>query len=173
MRLPTIGQATVTALLASATDAMWQAQCALAGASELQLNADVEVRSSFGKGLGVFALRDIPVETVVARYTGRLYSMPEFEEAVDKGATTGDYAFQVIPGWVIDGEDPERSSWSRYVNHSLRRQNCHAFPGPGFIYLEAIQDIPAGSELFFNYGDDYWIDRAPPTSLRRVAIDLL
>ena len=49
---------------------------------------------------------------------------------------------------------------------------CHP-PRPGFIYLEAVQDIPAGSELFFDYGDDYWVDRAPSTSLRRVVIDLL
>ena len=118
--------------------------------------------------------RDIPVETVVARYSGQLYSMPEFEDALFEKTTTGDYAFGLplagiegrlsplgcplvvvrrlqrdplaVPvvrfitlslslpllyptGWVIDGENPETSSWSRYVNHSLRRQNCHAFPG--------------------------------------------
>ena len=148
--LPTMSPTTVTALVASATDALWAARCTLAGSGELRLNEDVEVRPSFGKGLGIFALRDIPVETVVSRYTGQLYSLPEFEEAIYQGVTTGDYAFQVIPGWVVDGEDPERSSWSRYMNHSLRRQNCHAFSGPGFIYIEAIQDIPKGSELFFN-----------------------
>ena len=38
--------------------------------------------------------RDIPVETVVARYSGRLYSMPEFEDALYAETTTGDYAFQ-------------------------------------------------------------------------------
>ena len=121
--------------------------------------------------------RDIPVETVVARYSGQLYSLPEFEQALVEETTTGDYAFGLsvagIPGWIIDGENPETSSWSRYVNHSLRRQNCHAFPGNGFIYLEAIQDIAAGDELFFNYGDDYWEDRAPSDSQRRIVIDLL
>ena len=121
--------------------------------------------------------RDIPVETVVARDSGQLYSLPEFEQALAEETTTGDYAFGLsvagIPGWIIDGENPETSSWSRYVNHSLRRQNCHAFPGPGYIYLEATQDIAAGDELFFNYGDEYWEDRAPSDSLRRIVIDLL
>ena len=32
--------------------------------------------------------------------------------------------------------------------------------------------LPAGNELFFCYGDDYWEDRAPENSLRRIAIDL-
>ena len=31
--------------------------------------------------------------------------MAEFEQALLADETTGDYAFQVIPGWVVDGED--------------------------------------------------------------------
>ena len=53
MRLP----AAVTALVASATDAMWQANVAATGQDQLRLNEDVEIRPSFGKGMGVFALR--------------------------------------------------------------------------------------------------------------------
>ena len=34
--------------------------------------------------------RDIPVETVVARYSGQLYSMPEFEAALFEDSTSGD-----------------------------------------------------------------------------------
>ena len=63
--------------------------------------------------------------------------MAEFEQALLADETTGDYAFQVIPGWVVDGEDPERSSWSRYVNHSMRRQNCHAFSGHDAVLRRA------------------------------------
>ena len=78
-----------------------------------------------------------------------------------------------MPGWIIDGEDAERSSWARYINHSLRRRNCFAFSGPGFVYFKATKDIPKGGELFFQYGGDYWEDRAPERSWRRIAIDLL
>ena len=156
MRLPP-GTATVTALLSSATDAMWKATVAATGKDQLRLNEDVELRPSFGKGMGVFAMRcarthtsvcscaafrvrvplsvphsaphpvltacvprayhmhaicspepgtpaptphtqhplgrDIPVETVVARYSGQLYSMPEFEAALFEDTTSGDYAF--------------------------------------------------------------------------------
>lgn len=65
--------------------------------------------------------RDIPVETVVARYTGRLYSMPEFEDALVEEATTGDYAFQVIPGWVIDGAES-------HVETARCLAKCHGAP---------------------------------------------
>ena len=51
------GTATVTALLASATDAMWSATVAATGKDQLRLNEDVELRPSFGKGMGVFAMR--------------------------------------------------------------------------------------------------------------------
>ena len=101
---PTLGPTALTALMASATDIMWQARCAFTSTEELRLNRDVEVRPSFGKGQGVFAMRDIPVGTVVARYNGKLYSLPEFEQALIDESTSGDYAFQLIPGWVIDGE---------------------------------------------------------------------
>jgi hypothetical protein len=133
----TTGASPVTTLLSRATDAVWQARCALVGSGELQLGKDIELRPSFGKGMGVFALRNIPVETVLSRYSGQLYSVAEFEQALLADETTGDYAFQVIPGWVVDGEDPERSSWSRYVNHSMRRQNCHAFSGHDAVLRRA------------------------------------
>ena len=57
MRLPAPATATVTALLASATDAMWKASVAATGKDQLRMNEDVELRPSFGKGMGVFALR--------------------------------------------------------------------------------------------------------------------
>ena len=49
--------AAVTALVASATDKMWEANVAATGKDQLRLNEDVEIRPSFGKGMGVFALR--------------------------------------------------------------------------------------------------------------------
>ena len=115
----------------------------------------------------------IPDEAVVARYSGRLYSRAAFDAAGAAGETSGDYALELMPGWIIDGEDAERSSWARYINHSLRRRNCFAFSGPGFVYFKATKDIPKGGELFFQYGPDYWEDRAPERSWRRIAIDLL
>ena len=162
-----------TSLLAAASDLAWQTRCAATGTAALRLGEDVEVRPSPGKGRGVFALRDIPDEAVVARYAGRLYAQAAFDAAESAGETSGDYALELAPGWIIDGEDPERSSWARYINHSMRRRNCFALSGPGFIYLRATKDIPKGGELFFEYGDDYWQERAPERSWRRVAIDLL
>ncbi len=49
--------AAVTALVASATDKMWEANVRATGKDQLRLNEDVEIRPSFGKGMGVFALR--------------------------------------------------------------------------------------------------------------------
>ena len=170
--------------------------------------------------------RDIPVETVVARYSGQLYSMPEFEDALFEKTTTGDYAFG-LPLAGIEGRlsplgcplvvvrrlqrDPLAVPVVRFITLSLslsptlvpnrlghrRREprdeqlvalrqpqpappELPRLPGvrltltltptltlpptlsrtltvtttrPGFIYLEAVQDIAAGDELFFDYGE--------------------
>jgi hypothetical protein len=193
--------------------------------------------------------RDIPVETVVARYSGQLYSMPEFEDALFEKTTTGDYAFG-LPLAGIEGRlsplgcplvvvrrlqrDPLAVPVVRFItlslslSHSCTQQagsstartprraagratsttacaartatpsrgeanpnpnpdpnptpnpkpnpNPNPKPNPnpnpkpkpkpslsrtltvtttrpGFIYLEAVQDIAAGDELFFDYGE--------------------
>ena len=81
-------------------------------------------------------------------------------------------------GWTVDGDDPVRSNCLRFCNHSVRRANCEAGSIRAFdeelgIFLKASRPINQGEELFFNYGDEYWADRAPSDSLRRVVIDLL
>ena len=81
---------------------------------------------------------------------------------------------------MVDGEDPQTSSWQRYINHSLRRQNCVAGACRAFghtlgIYLEASRPIEAGSELFSDYGHVYWDSELGSNRLRlrRLIVDFL
>ena len=90
-------------------DTIWAARRA-AGLQEapLQLGRDVEVRTSPGKGRGVFAVRDLPAGRLLSRYTGKIYSEKEFDRLLESGATSGDYALQLADGWygcwIVDGE---------------------------------------------------------------------
>ena len=67
----------------------------------------------------------------------------------------------------IDAEDPNRSSWARYVNHADGSDslscNCElrtaAEPEPR-AWLVATRDIASGEELHFDYGPRYGMRRS-------------
>ena len=64
----------------------------------------------------------------------------------------------------IDGEDPQRSSWCRYINHAKASTlGCNLKAKVdgmrGHIWFEAIRPIAAGEELGFDYGVGYRWDR--------------
>ena len=84
--------------------------------------------------------------------------------------------------------DPRRSSWARYINHSVRRQNCDTIScglsllssllppsrEPFCVYIEASRDIAQGEELLMDYGRKYWdTQQAALGRLRRLRIDYL
>ena len=60
----------------------------------------------------------------------------------------------------IDGEDPTRSSWGRFVNHcSEAASGCNLVPRVDgmrqLVWFESKRDIEAGEELCFDYGASY------------------
>lgn len=158
----------------------------------LSLERDVVIQPSGQRGNGVFARRDLPVSTLVGWYTGAIITESDQERRAEEDAAySGAYVMRLcdtdIPapvgeGWLIDGEDERTSSWTRYINHSVRRQNVAAYyltPRSGLparcgaIYLEVTRPIRAGQELFLDYGQAYWDDRVPffESPLQRLAID--
>eukprot|EP00966_Prymnesium_polylepis_P058394 1352132-Prymnesium_polylepis.2 len=83
------------------------------------------------------------------------------------GETSGDYLY-LLGGsdMYVDADDPEQSSVARFINHSLRRQNCAAadicLPVAvaggetlrvplGVVYVKATKPIDAGEEFFTDY----------------------
>ena len=131
----------------------------LSSETPLVLDEDVVIADSPGRGRGVFALRPIPQGTLAAPYVGELRTDEEIESASEPNL----YLFTLGNGWCIDGANPERSNWVRYLNHSRRRVNCGSetilSPVGGIptgIAIRTIRDVAAGEELFIDYGDAYW-----------------
>lgn len=154
----------------------WQMIQNLGEVKPLELGVDVEIRESYGRGRGVFALRQISPGEVVGIYEGQQLCDADYAFAVTKGITSGNYGFGVGDGWVCDGEDPELSSWLRFINHSVRRLNCDSGTLKAFgmslgILVEVISPIQPGQELFVDYGRDYWDDAVGPIGLQRFLID--
>jgi len=111
------------------------------------------VKQSTLHGTGVFALRDIPAGTRIIEYGGKRIT-PEQADAlhpVNPDDPFHTFFFSLSSGKVIDGGD--KGNDARWINHSCG-PNCEAQEGTGGkrVYIVALQDIPAGEELFYDYG---------------------
>jgi SET domain-containing protein len=146
----------------------------------------LQMRPSPGKGLGVFALRDLPKGTLIGRYTGVLRSAAEHDRLIERGLTSSEYTFELDEHWLIDAE--RGRGFARCVNHSVRRANVEAVgadlgdlidslrdegvpllpilleglrmievpTSPFAVYYETSRKITAGEELLINYGGQFW-----------------
>ncbi len=109
-----------------------------------------EVRSSGIQGLGTFAVRPIPKGTRIVEYTGERITHEEADARYDDAAAERHHTFlfsvdeQTVVDASRDGND------ARYINHSCD-PNCESVIEGGRVFIDAICDIPAGVELFFDY----------------------
>jgi uncharacterized protein len=108
-------------------------------------------------GYGAFTNRPFKKWEFIGEYTGILRRRTLFFPDIN------DYCFMYPREWrsltafTIDSE--KQGSFTRFINHS-DFPNCESvsvFHGGIFhIIFRAIQDIPAGIELKYDYGDIYW-----------------
>ena len=66
-------------------------ECTARGLKAPLLGEDLEVRDAPGKGVGVYAKRDLPIGTFVGRYTGILRARPDVVFALREKLTSGLY----------------------------------------------------------------------------------
>lgn len=112
-------------------------------------------RSVTGKGL--FAEEDIPKGVCIIEYTGRVISNEEAESG------RGRYFFEVNSKKTIDGNIP--SNLARYINHSCV-PNCEAIGPNSGIFIFSRKRIPAGTELTYDYGKEYFDEFIKPKGCR-------
>ena len=80
-------------------------------------------------------------------------------------ANGGAYAFKLLPTHAsygrdrvayFDAEDPNRSSWCRFINHARRGENecnCtqHVYGLHRLIWIQTGREVAEGEELHFDY----------------------
>ena len=121
---------------------------------ELSRETYAALKPSGVHGIGVFAIRDIPkgCKDIFSKNVGEwiklpiadVEKLPEHSRSLvetycvydEKDYYVPDYGFKVV-------------DMVNYLNHSSRPNLISVNDGE---YFEAITDIPAGSELFVNYG---------------------
>ncbi|KAJ1360000.1 hypothetical protein KIN20_018852 [Parelaphostrongylus tenuis] len=144
--------------------------CNNRGVSRREVNPAVEIREAPGKGLGAFAIRDIPKGSFIAEYAGELISNEEMNRRIaeitaHRNAEEKHYMMALDGHRIIDCK--QKGNEGRFLNHSCS-PNCkvetvHVVVSkktrPNGVYVKydkritiyTIEDVPAGSELCFNY----------------------
>lgn len=113
----------------------------------------IDVSKLPNAGLGVFAQVFIPVGMMFGPYKGiRVDRKSDFYK--------DGYAWLIKSGdkkIYIDGSDPQRSNWLRYINSPRHEdeQNMVAFQTSGRIYYRVIKPIRIDQELLVWYGPSF------------------
>jgi SET domain-containing protein len=109
-------------------------------------------------GMGLFTKKPIPKGTRIIEYTGKRTTWKDVKDDDGKNG----YIFYINRNHVIDAR-PNKRAYARYANDArgLVRvkgivNNCDYVVDGLKAYIESKKDIPAGAEIFVDYGKDYW-----------------
>jgi SET domain-containing protein len=118
----------------------------------------IKQRRSPIHGNGVFATTDIPAQTELVEYKGRLLTHAQADRLYDGSTETGHtFLFTLNERYVIDANVD--GNVARWINHSCA-PNCRAVheedPKGNLrkdrVLIESLRDIKAGEELTYDYG---------------------
>lgn len=111
-----------------------------------------------GAGKGLFTKQFIAKGTRIIEYRGKITTWKN----IIAGKTFNGYVFYINRNYVIDAMTYKKAL-ARYANDAsgLNRvkgvvNNTQYVPEGKRVYIDAIKDIPAGSEIFVSYGKEYW-----------------
>jgi hypothetical protein len=118
--------------------------------SDLSTSDLIEVRRSGVHGLGVFAAKSIAKGTRIIEYVGERVSHDEADRRYEEKDANDSHTFLFIVDskTVIDaGTD---GNDARFFNHSCD-PNCESTVEKKRVFIEAVRDIEAGTELTYDY----------------------
>jgi uncharacterized protein len=116
-----------------------------------KVNEWMELRRPPIHGLGAFALQDIPKGTRIIEYTGEKISNAEADRRYDDESMQIHHTFLFILNSKQCVDAAFGGNEARFINHSCD-PNAEAFIPRGRIWIEAIRDIPANTEIAYDYG---------------------
>ncbi|HZH97195.1 MAG TPA: SET domain-containing protein [Flavisolibacter sp.] len=120
----------------------------------------LEIKTSTipGSGLGLFTKEFIPKGAHVIEYKGRITTWKN----ADKDEGRNAYLFRVKQYHTLDAR-PYLKAKARYANDANGftrvkglKNNCVYVIEGLRVFVEAVKDIPAGSEILVDYGKEYW-----------------
>jgi hypothetical protein len=111
----------------------------------------IQTRRSGVHGKGMFAVQDLAEGETLIEYVGEVVTWKEAlrRHPHDPKDPNHTFYFHVDEKHVIDAKYGGNSS--RWINHSCD-PNCEADEEGGRVFIKALRNIPAGQELFYDYG---------------------
>jgi SET domain-containing protein len=95
-------------------------------------------------------VRDIRKGTRIGEYRGERLSAEEVDRRYPGWDGEPDHTFLFEVGEDVCIDASRRGNAARYINHSCE-PNCEAVEEDDRIFIEALKDIPAGTELTYDY----------------------
>jgi SET domain-containing protein len=124
----------------------------------LEKHLTVKTSSLPGSGKGLFTKKFIPKGTRIVEYKGKVSTWKE----VEHNEGTNGYIYYVNRKHAIDASK-HKKALARYVNDAKGiqkvkgiRNNADYVEVGVKVFVKAIVDIPEGSEIFVQYGKEYW-----------------
>lgn len=135
----------------------------------------LRVARSPGRGLGVFAVHRLAKSLVLGWYEGERLTLRQLHERYycdadsvsgSPGGSAGRYVINLgscsETGRLLflDAEDPARSNWTRFLNHSeqpnVSVERATQPTGEPGMRVMVERPVASGEELFFDYGPGYF-----------------
>ena len=110
------------------------------------------IRAQKGLGMGLSTKKSIEKGQTIIEYIGIKKANKEVENDTTK------YLFEINSKYTVDGSP--RWNIARYINHSCR-PNAEADIVKGRILIKA-KNIPAGDEITYDYGKEYFNEFIKP-----------
>lgn len=115
-----------------------------------------------GAGLGLYTRSDIPAGALIVEYAGEVLTIEQCRKRYGDDLPYAPYLYFVSYKKCIDSRDtPE--ALARYANDANGyvkvkglKNNAEFINKKKVPYIIATRDIPAGSEILVDYGEDYW-----------------
>lgn len=108
-------------------------------------------------GNGLFVMTDVTKGSLITEYLGKKTTWSKVENDVDNG-----YIYYIDEDNVIDAAKSLKT-FGRYANDAQGfsklpdvKNNTVYYEDGGRVFIKAIKNISAGSEVFVAYGRDYW-----------------
>ncbi len=115
-----------------------------------------------GAGMGLYTKSDIPEGELIVEYTGEVLTIQQCRKRYGEELPYAPYLYFVSYQKCIDSRDtPE--ALARYANDANGfvkvkglSNNAEFVNKKRVPYIISTCHIPAGSEIFVDYGEDYW-----------------
>ncbi|HSW86704.1 MAG TPA: SET domain-containing protein-lysine N-methyltransferase, partial [Rhabdochlamydiaceae bacterium] len=115
---------------------------------------------NFDIGYGVIANCDLPKQAYIGEYTGIVRKRRYFSDKKNGYCFEYSIGETIKSPFIIDAKP--KGNHTRFINHSDNpnlEPACVLSGGLMHIILFAIKPIPKGTQLSYDYGEDYWAKR--------------